>query len=53
MSASAYNCKHPRGVMSVSKGKPKPSKVLKSGSAKSFLPGASQKAWSSSGGRQK
>jgi hypothetical protein len=53
MSASAYNCKNPRGVMSVSKGSPKPTKVLKSGAAKHFVPGKSNQPFSTQGGTKK
>jgi hypothetical protein len=53
MSSSSYNVKMPRGVMSVSKGSPKPTKVLKSGTAKHFVPGKSNVAFSTQGGTKK
>lgn len=52
--SSSYNCKMPRGVMSVSASKPKASKVIKTGSGSQFRsPHQSQVAGSSQGGSKK
>lgn len=54
MSSSSYNCKLPRGVMTVSASKPKPTKVIKTGSGSNFRgPSKSQVPDSSQGGSKK
>lgn len=52
MSEGYVQCKHPRGVMSISKGKPKPTKVLSTSSPK-FAKPSTQKVFSSQGGNKK
>ena len=53
MSASSYNCKHPRGAMSIKAGTPPKTKVLSSGKAAHFVPRTPNKAFSTQGGTKK
>lgn len=52
MFKSAYNCKHPRGVMSISASKPKKNPVS-SASASHFVPKRMPVAYQTRGGRSK
>lgn len=51
--SSSYQASKTHVKFPVSKGSPKPTKCLSSGAAKHFVPGLSQKAFSTQGGTKK